>query len=292
MNLPSISPERSRGIVDLARSLGDRLEAARRSKRPAAQHADEARKAARMLEGLFLRQLMKVMRQSVPDGGLWENGNGSQIFNEMFDGAIADEVTQCTGSRCPGSRAAGGIGLADELWRQLNADTTAAAPAWNPVAPRGVAPVALPRTVVAKQAVARMQEVQRAGRDLNGVPFESPGRPEPVMLEDKDGRLASPLGGQLAHIGDDGTMPAAAGSTVVAVGSGRVAEVGADYVVVTHAGGLRSHYSMLGRVLAQPGDLVLRGQVLGKVGSAAMLGFGMQRDGRDIQGTGIMELMK
>lgn len=44
------------------------------------------------LEGLFVEQLFKAMRETVPDDGLTSGGQGEEIFRGMLDEKIADEV--------------------------------------------------------------------------------------------------------------------------------------------------------------------------------------------------------
>jgi flagellar protein FlgJ len=81
---------------------------------PAAEAAptrldDESlRKACAQLEGVFLEQLMKALRETVPDGGLIDGGSGEQIFSSLLDGHLSNNAA---------SRLERGIGAA--LYRQL-----------------------------------------------------------------------------------------------------------------------------------------------------------------------------
>jgi flagellar protein FlgJ len=73
------------------------------------------RETARELEGVFLGLLMKALRSTVGNGGLFKNGSDSQTYREMFDQEIARRMAS-----------AGGIGLAhmvlrDQLSRQAAA---------------------------------------------------------------------------------------------------------------------------------------------------------------------------
>ena len=74
------------------------------------QRQKQIKKAAAMLESMLVRQLFKVMRKTVPDGGLLPGGLGKSIFTEMLDGALADRAAQ-----------SGGFGLGRALAEQLGA---------------------------------------------------------------------------------------------------------------------------------------------------------------------------
>jgi flagellar protein FlgJ len=75
---------------------------------------DEAlRRACAQLEGVFLEQLMKALRETVPDGGLIDGGSGEQIFSSLLDGHLSNNAA---------SRLERGIGAA--LYRQLRGPGT------------------------------------------------------------------------------------------------------------------------------------------------------------------------
>lgn len=44
------------------------------------------------LEGLFVEQLFKAMRETVPQDGLTSGGQGEEIFSSLLDQKMADEV--------------------------------------------------------------------------------------------------------------------------------------------------------------------------------------------------------
>lgn len=56
--------------------------------------SDEARlkKSARQLEGVFVLQLFKAMRETVPEDGALDGGAGEQMFTGMMDEKLADEL--------------------------------------------------------------------------------------------------------------------------------------------------------------------------------------------------------
>ncbi len=78
-----------------------------------------AREAAQRFEGLFLEQLVSVMRQSA---SMFE-GTGGEMYAQMFDQNMGDALAR-----------SGGVGLADVLARAMGADP---APTHLPIAPLG-----------------------------------------------------------------------------------------------------------------------------------------------------------
>ncbi len=78
-------------------------------------------KAAQQLEGVFVQQLYKAMRDTVPQQeGIVSGGAGEDIFNGLLDQHLAAETPKHWQT-----------GLSDALYRQLSrglpSDTTAAA---------------------------------------------------------------------------------------------------------------------------------------------------------------------
>jgi len=66
------------------------------------------RKVARDLEGVFVAELFKAMRETVPEGGLVDGGSGEEMFTSMMDQHLAPLTAEGW---------QGGIGEA--LYRQL-----------------------------------------------------------------------------------------------------------------------------------------------------------------------------
>ena len=56
--------------------------------------ADDARlqRVARQLEGVFVQQLFKAMRETVPQDGAVDGGSGEQMFTSMMDENLADQL--------------------------------------------------------------------------------------------------------------------------------------------------------------------------------------------------------
>jgi Rod binding domain-containing protein len=67
---------------------------------------ERLRKAAQELEGVFLGLLLKAMRGTVAEGGLFRAGLDSQMYRDMFDEEIGRALAR-----------GGGIGLAQIILR-------------------------------------------------------------------------------------------------------------------------------------------------------------------------------
>ena len=74
--------------------------------------ADEQRLRAvtKQLEGVFVQQLFKAMRETVPKDGLSDGGAGEEIFTGMMDEKIATHVPEHWDR-----------GIGESLYRQLRA---------------------------------------------------------------------------------------------------------------------------------------------------------------------------
>jgi peptidoglycan hydrolase FlgJ len=80
------------------------------------------RRSAQQMEGVFIQQLFKAMRDTVPETDIGGGGFGEEIFTGMMDQHVADGAAQ---------RWERGLGGA--IYRQLRAQT-------EPVAPTQVNP--------------------------------------------------------------------------------------------------------------------------------------------------------
>lgn len=70
--------------------------------------AEQLRAASRDLEAVFVEQLFKAMRETVPEGGLTSGGSGEAMFSALLDQHLASQVPERTPS-----------GLAEAVYRQL-----------------------------------------------------------------------------------------------------------------------------------------------------------------------------
>jgi peptidoglycan hydrolase FlgJ len=58
---------------------------------PASEDA-KLRRAAQELEGVFVQELFKAMRETVPEGGIVDGGPGEDMFSSMMDQTISSEA--------------------------------------------------------------------------------------------------------------------------------------------------------------------------------------------------------
>jgi len=98
--IESISPAVGARAAESAR-VSERVEA------PRGQGGDRLMDAAVQLEGVFIQQLMKALRSTIPSQGN-PDAPGADLYSSLLDEHLADMVA--TDSR---------TGLADALYRQL-----------------------------------------------------------------------------------------------------------------------------------------------------------------------------
>jgi flagellar protein FlgJ len=75
----------------------------------AGKSPESLREATQQMESLFITQLMKSMRGTVPASHLLSSGKGEQLFREMLDQELAGRVAQ-----------SGGFGIGEMLYQQLS----------------------------------------------------------------------------------------------------------------------------------------------------------------------------
>ncbi len=66
------------------------------------------RESSREFETMFVMEMMKSMRKSIPDGGLFEKDIATETFTEMLDLETAKAAT-----------AGKGLGIAELMYRQM-----------------------------------------------------------------------------------------------------------------------------------------------------------------------------
>jgi len=72
------------------------------------QDPEQLKEAAQQFEAIFIQQMFKEMRKTIPDDGLIERGNADDIYSQLQDMEAAKITAQ-----------QGGIGLADLMMKQL-----------------------------------------------------------------------------------------------------------------------------------------------------------------------------
>jgi len=70
---------------------------------------EQLRKVCRQFESVLLQNMLKSMRATVPKGGLLDEGNDAQVYQQMFDAQIVQEAA-----------AHSNLGLGESLYRQLS----------------------------------------------------------------------------------------------------------------------------------------------------------------------------
>lgn len=103
----------------------------------------QVEQAAKLYENQFLRQMVKAMRQTVPENEVVPVSQGEKIFREQLDSEYVDQWTE-----------RGGIGLADQLYGQIMDKFF---PGPMPLPPQG--PVPLNETKATTPLVVRPQDV-------------------------------------------------------------------------------------------------------------------------------------
>jgi len=79
---------------------------------------DSLRKVSKQLEGIFYTMMLKEMRKTVPaDGLLPDDAHQQEIFQEMMDDHVAQQMANQTGS----------TGLGAQLYKQLSGQRAYAA---------------------------------------------------------------------------------------------------------------------------------------------------------------------
>lgn len=210
---------------------------------PPADRTEQIQRVAQQIEGLFLKEILKVMRDSVPESGMLQGGMAGDIYGDMFD----QEISTRAGST-------GGLGLADLIAEQLGAGATA--PSIAPSAPQ--------------LALARYRNA--AGRWVHPLP-DGPALPESV-----GGRFGATRSGSRTHMGVD--LRAPTGTPVRAVSDGTIERVERDgdsgragrYLRIAHPGGIVTRYIHLDEVRGDlaPGDHVASGELIGTVGKTGV----------------------
>lgn len=200
----------------------------------AAPAEDPVRKAARGMEAILLRQML---RSSGAYGG--GEGAGASVRADLFVDALADAVEK-----------AGGLGLAETLSRAMGAApaSAAGAPA-TAVTPRTGAPSPLFPAALAAGAVSPVAGHLTSPFGLRTDPF---------------------TGAEKEHDGVDVGAPE--GSAIRATSAGVVRSAGprggyGQAVEIDHGNGLTTLYGHASELLVQEGDAVQAGQEIARVGS-------------------------
>lgn len=69
---------------------------------------ESLKETSQEFETMFVMEMYKAMRKAVPEGGLFEKSNATEMFQEMLDLEIARESTKSQG-----------LGIADAMYKQM-----------------------------------------------------------------------------------------------------------------------------------------------------------------------------
>ncbi len=75
---------------------------------PKGRDPEKLKEAAQQFEAIFIQQMYKEMRKTIPDDGLIQRGNADDVYAQLQDMEAAKITAQN-----------GGIGLADLMMEQL-----------------------------------------------------------------------------------------------------------------------------------------------------------------------------
>jgi len=214
--------------------------------------ADESpagvRELAREFEAMFLAQMLRQMRQSMALAGGDDEGDGfgKAAFTDTFDTELARHL----------SSSGGGLGIADVIVdayeRQHGASAVSAPPAALGAVRAPNAPAVTSAPLV--EATANTEPPVELG-----------------PISSAFGWRMDPLTGYgRFHKGVD--VKAAYGQPVPSVAGGTVVFASSQggyglTVVVEHDSGIKTRYAHLSELAVRPGDVVARGQDIGRVGS-------------------------
>ncbi|MBP2645298.1 MAG: Flagellar protein FlgJ [Firmicutes bacterium] len=70
---------------------------------------EKLKESCREMEAVFLNMLLQQMRRTVPKSGIMDKSNAEETMQSMLDGEVTQNMSK-----------AGGMGLADLLYRQLS----------------------------------------------------------------------------------------------------------------------------------------------------------------------------
>jgi murein DD-endopeptidase MepM/ murein hydrolase activator NlpD len=261
----------------------------------AAEDPARVRELARQFESLFIAQMLRQMRQSMTMmGDEDEQGEGARTFGAMtdtVDGELARQLSE-----------AGGMGIADVIIESFERQRqAAAAPLMEPGTPRSVTTPPAEAVPVGRAPVS-LSVASGGGALTSRAGGALTSRGGGALTSGGGGALTSGGGGALAP--RDAAVPLPAGQTVTsafgwrpdpftgegkfhkgvdlraaygqqipAVANGKVVSAGpaGGYglsVVIEHGSGIRTRYAHLSEVRVKAGDVVERGQDIGRVGQS------------------------
>jgi murein DD-endopeptidase MepM/ murein hydrolase activator NlpD len=202
----------------------------------------ELRKVAQEFEAVFIAHLLKVMRETIEESGLMEEGFGKSMYTEMFDQELSLSMAR-----------RGALGISDLLYQNLLKTETKKElkdSSQAPASPQGVGNGASNQTE--DQEISDLQLPVLA-------PVSSPFGPRVDPYSHK----------MRLHKGVD--LAAPKGMAIAAPLSGTVVSAGyengyGNAILIQHSDGLQTRYAHLGSINVKAGEKISEQQVLGTVG--------------------------
>jgi murein DD-endopeptidase MepM/ murein hydrolase activator NlpD len=227
-------------LVGSESRLESKVHAARNS--AGEKQKSELKKVAQEFEAVFIAHLLKVMRETIEESGLMEEGFGKSIYTEMFDQELSLSMARHSA-----------LGISDLLYQSLTKTETEKelkdySPA--PASPQG-----------AGDGAGNQNEDQEIS-DLQ-LPVLAPvSSPFGLRVDPYSHRMRSHKGVDLA---------APKGMAIAAPLSGTVVSTGyengyGNTILIQHSDGLQTRYAHLGSIDVKVGEKISEQQVLGTVG--------------------------
>lgn len=211
----------------------------------------KAEELAREFESMMLLQMLRQMRQSMLDESVEGEGLSASTWLDTIDSELARQLSK-----------AGGVGLAEVMAKAIREQS----------AGRAAAPGATEASPVVDVPTAASPAPTPAGPVPGLGEAGSPSGVESSRMTSAFGWRADPFTGALRyHRGID--VKAAYGQEVPAAAPGVVVEAGERgayglTVLIEHESGVRTRYAHLSAMAVGPGDRVLQGQGIGRVGQS------------------------
>lgn len=96
--------------VEKAEGFAEELSKAQKNTMDDPAYQKKLKDACRGFESMFMQMMWKEMRGTVPENSLFGESQGEKIFKDMLDTEMVDRMSE-----------AGGVGLADMMYKQLTA---------------------------------------------------------------------------------------------------------------------------------------------------------------------------
>jgi len=232
-------------------SRGNAFEAKIRTARSLAAQGkqDELKKVSQEFEAIFLAQLLKVMRETIQESGLFDGGFGKSIYTELFDQEIALSMAR-----------RGTLGIGDILYKNLSARESAkTSDADQTNDPEGALKPSTSTDATQESPAGAADEISDLHLPVHARISSAFGmRKDPVSHQERFHKgldLAAPEGMRVVS-----ALPGTVVSTGYESGYGNT-------VLVQHADGIRTRYGHLGTISVKAGDVVNSETNLGTVGN-------------------------